>query len=100
MSGEILVVRCGTVPYAEAWETQRRLQERLLASPAAFWVARLERAGVPSGVVRSVQAALADVDASPLTGVAPSIPGTVRFAPPRLGEHDDVVRRLGWAAFG
>src|SRR6185436_7785759 len=25
---EILVVRCGTVPYAEAWEMQRRLQER------------------------------------------------------------------------
>jgi len=28
MSGEILVVRCGTVPYAEAWEMQRRLAER------------------------------------------------------------------------
>ncbi len=28
MSGEILVVRCGTVPYAEAWERQRRLQEQ------------------------------------------------------------------------
>lgn len=28
MSGEIQVVRCGTVPYADAWEMQRRLQER------------------------------------------------------------------------
>jgi lipoyl(octanoyl) transferase len=28
MSGEILVVRCGTVPYAEASEMQRRLAER------------------------------------------------------------------------
>jgi lipoyl(octanoyl) transferase len=28
MSTEILVVRRGTVPYAEAWELQRRLQER------------------------------------------------------------------------
>src|SRR6476646_11246685 len=28
MSGEILVVRCGTVPYAEAWEMQRRLAEQ------------------------------------------------------------------------
>jgi lipoate-protein ligase B len=28
MSGEILVVRHGTVPYAEAWEMQRRLAER------------------------------------------------------------------------
>lgn len=26
MSTEILVVRCGTVPYAEAWDLQRRLQ--------------------------------------------------------------------------
>jgi len=26
MGTEIQVVRCGTVPYAEAWETQRRLQ--------------------------------------------------------------------------
>ncbi|HET8813956.1 MAG TPA: lipoyl(octanoyl) transferase LipB [Solirubrobacterales bacterium] len=28
MSGEILVVRCGTVPYMEALELQRRLEER------------------------------------------------------------------------
>lgn len=28
MSGEILVVRCGTVAYADAWELQRQLAER------------------------------------------------------------------------
>ncbi|HEY3434112.1 MAG TPA: lipoyl(octanoyl) transferase LipB, partial [Solirubrobacterales bacterium] len=28
MSGEILVVRCGTIPYAEAWEKQRELAAR------------------------------------------------------------------------
>jgi lipoyl(octanoyl) transferase len=28
MADEILVVRCGTVPYAEAWEAQRRLERR------------------------------------------------------------------------
>ncbi len=28
MADEILVVRCGTVPYAEAWEAQRRLESR------------------------------------------------------------------------
>jgi lipoyl(octanoyl) transferase len=28
MSDEVLVVRCGTVPYMEAWELQRRLEAR------------------------------------------------------------------------
>jgi crotonobetainyl-CoA:carnitine CoA-transferase CaiB-like acyl-CoA transferase len=75
------------------------LQERLLARPAAEWLARLDAAGVPAGVVRSVGEALADADASPLTGVAPSVAGRVRFAPPRLDEHGALVRAAGWGAF-
>ena len=72
-----------------------RMRER----PAAHWLARLDAAGVPCGVVKSVLEALAESEASPLTGVAPSVPGRVRRPPPTLDEHGDVVRRLGWEAF-
>jgi crotonobetainyl-CoA:carnitine CoA-transferase CaiB-like acyl-CoA transferase len=75
------------------------IAERVRRAPAATWIAALERAGVPCGVVRSVREALADVDASPLSGVAPSVPGRVRFPPPRLDEHGSEIRRLGWGAF-
>jgi crotonobetainyl-CoA:carnitine CoA-transferase CaiB-like acyl-CoA transferase len=66
---------------------------------AADWLKALGEAGVPAGVVRSVLEALADVDASPLTGVPPNAPGTVRLAPPRLDEHGALIRRYGWDAF-
>jgi hypothetical protein len=49
--------------------------------------------------VRTVAEALAFADASPITGVSPSVPGTVRFPPPRLDEHGHAVRTLGWRAF-
>lgn len=78
----------------------RAMAERLRRRDAIEWHRRLEAAGVPSGVVRPVLEALRDVEASPRTGVAPSVPGTVRRPPPRLDEHGDAVRRLGWGAFG
>ena len=62
-------------------------------------VRRLSAVGVPVGRVRSVLEALADVDASPLTGVAPAVPGTVRLPPPHLDEHGATVRARGWRAF-
>ncbi len=73
----------------------RRLGER----PAAEWLAALGRAGVACGVVKSVLEVLREVEASPLTGVAPSVPGRVRLPPPRLDEHGEEVRRRGWDAF-
>lgn len=69
-------------------------------APAAHWIARLEDAGVPCGVVKPVLEALRAVDASALTGVAPQRPGRVRHAPPRLDEHGAAVRAHGWGAFG
>jgi crotonobetainyl-CoA:carnitine CoA-transferase CaiB-like acyl-CoA transferase len=73
---------------------------RLRTRPAAEWSALLAAAGVPCGVVRSVLEALGSVDASALTGVAPAVPpGRVRRPPPRLDEHGDQVRALGWGAF-
>jgi hypothetical protein len=48
--------------------------------------------------VRTVLEALAEEGGSPLTGVAPSVPGSIRLPPPRLDEHGDLVRALGWGA--
>ena len=75
------------------------IAERVGSRPASYWLTALARVGVPAGIVRTVPEALADVDASPLTGVAPNAPGTVRLPPPRLDEHGALVRQHGWAAF-
>ncbi|HTJ22086.1 MAG TPA: CoA transferase [Gemmatimonadaceae bacterium] len=73
--------------------------ERLATRPAAHWSSELDRVGVPNGVVKSVLDALRNTAASPLTGVAPSVPGTVRFAPPGLDEHGALIRKRAWDAF-
>lgn len=73
----------------------RRLSER----DAGAWIELLSDRGVPCGVVKSVLEALEDVTASPLSGIAPSVPGSVRLPPPRLDEHGDEIRRDGWRVF-
>ena len=75
------------------------LRARVATKPAAEWIARLEKAGVPCGVVRTVLEALRDVAASPLSGVAPLAPASVRRPPPTLDEHGALVRAHGWEAF-
>jgi crotonobetainyl-CoA:carnitine CoA-transferase CaiB-like acyl-CoA transferase len=72
---------------------------RVATRPAAHWIERLRSAGVPTGIVRSVREALVDVDASPLTGIPPAVPGSVRLPPPRLDEHGALLRQYGWQAF-
>ena len=76
-------------------EITRKLKER----PAAEWVALLDAAGVPCGVVRTVTEALAESGASALTGLPPSVGDGARRAPPKLGEHSRLVREHGWGAF-
>lgn len=76
------------------------ISARVRSQPAAVWLDRLNAVGVPCGIVRSVLDALRDVDASPATGVAPSVPGSVRRPPPKLDEHGDLIRARGWDAFG
>jgi len=71
----------------------------LSAAPAAVWQERLARSGVPSGLVKTVREVLADVDASPLSGMRSSVGGGVRFPPPRLDEHGSVIRHRGWRVF-
>ena len=77
----------------------RAIAGRLATAHARHWLGALEAVGVPCGVVQTVSQALADFPASPVTGVAPSVPGTVRLRPPRLDEHGELIRRRGWAAF-
>ena len=74
-------------------------EARLKEKPAIEWLEALAAAGVPAGVVRTVREALSRVEASPLSGVDPAAPGTVRLPPPMLGEHSELVRRHGWEAF-
>jgi crotonobetainyl-CoA:carnitine CoA-transferase CaiB-like acyl-CoA transferase len=75
------------------------MANRLRELPANEWARRLDAANVPNGVVKTVLEALREEPASALTGVAPSVPGTVRLPPPRLDEHGELVRAQGWAAF-
>lgn len=75
------------------------LSNRFRQRTAGDWVSHLNRVGVPAGLVRSVLETLRDADASPATGVAPSIPGAIRYPPPRLDEHGAIVREHGWDAF-
>lgn len=73
---------------------------RLKGKNAQHWIDRLSAANVPCGQVRSVKEALAEAGADVVTGVPPSVPGMVRMPPPRLDEHGDAIRSLGWRAFG
>ena len=72
-----------------------RVRER----SASEWSRLLDDAGVPNGLVKSVLETLREEPASAVTGVAPSVPGTVRFPPPRLDEHGVLIRARGWEAF-
>ena len=75
------------------------LAQRVGEMGAQHWIDRLQSAGVPCGLVRTVSEALEGTDADPLTGVPPSVPGTLRFPPPKLDEHGESIRTLGWRAF-
>jgi crotonobetainyl-CoA:carnitine CoA-transferase CaiB-like acyl-CoA transferase len=75
------------------------IAERVRRRSAEDWIQRLKSKGIACGLVRTVAEALADTDASPETGVPSSVPGTVRMRPPRLDEHGEELRALGWRAF-
>ena len=77
----------------------RAMSDCLKTAEMSHWLGALNAVGVPCGVVRSVKDALADVPGSPVTGITPSVPGTVRRRPPKLDEHGVLVRSEGWNAF-
>src|SRR6185437_15903039 len=74
-----LVTNVGRVTHRDRIVSQ--FSQRLATRPAAEWRDRLERAGVPTGVVQTVLEALRETNASPLTGLPSSVGGTVRFPP-------------------
>jgi crotonobetainyl-CoA:carnitine CoA-transferase CaiB-like acyl-CoA transferase len=73
--------------------------ERLAANPAATWRTKLDAAGVPNGVVLSVLEAVRQTSGSAVTGMPSSIGGVVRFPPPGIDEHGNVIRGAGWRVF-
>lgn len=79
----------------------KEFSSRLVSAPAAHWLERLEAAGVPAGVVKSVREVTAEVDASAVTGMPPSVGAgkSLRFPPPRLDEQGSVIRHRGWRVF-
>jgi crotonobetainyl-CoA:carnitine CoA-transferase CaiB-like acyl-CoA transferase len=75
------------------------MAKRVKEIAAQDWIDRLQAASVPCGLVRTVAEVLGGVDADPRTGVSPSVPGSVRFPPPKLDEHGQSIRTLGWRTF-
>lgn len=73
--------------------------EKLRQRSASEWISLLGDAGVPCGVVKTVLESLSEIDASALTGIPPSVPGSVRLPPPLLDEHGLGVRSAGWNIF-
>lgn len=77
----------------------KSIASRVREKSARHWIDRLDALGVPCGLVRTVSEALSGTGADALTGAPLSVPGTVRNPPPRLDEHGDAIRALGWRAF-
>ena len=75
------------------------ISERAREQNAQHWIDLLDSGNVPCGLVRTVKEALVDSGADAVTGVPSSVSGSVRTPPPRLDEHGDAIRALGWRAF-
>lgn len=90
-------------------ELVRELEAVLGGETVAVWVQRLTAAGVPAGRVGTIADGIElarSLGLDPLVDVGPDVPPQIRHpvdysdtpvtryaAPPRLGEHDDEVRR-------
>ena len=92
-----LSINAGRVSHREA--VVSAISARVGEMDAGHWISRLASAGVPCGLVKTVSEALDNTGASPVNGVPPSVPGSVRLPPPRLDADGDAVRTLGWRAF-
>ena len=75
------------------------IAEVVATKSAAHWMEALKKAGVPSGIVKTVLQALEDTSASPTMGMPPSVGGAWRSAPPKLDEHGATIRSKGWGVF-
>jgi crotonobetainyl-CoA:carnitine CoA-transferase CaiB-like acyl-CoA transferase len=111
LDDERFATNAGRVAHRE--ELVAILQNHFGRRPAAEWVARLERAGVPASQVRTLQEVFASPEGtSTLVDVPDALGGVLRYVrnpmrfsrtpitepsppPPRLGQHtDDVLSEL------
>ena len=89
---------------------------RLVEEDRAYWVAKLDEAGVPAGPINSISEVFQEPQVKhrnmlvniehPLSGTVPSVGSPMRFqqaplvhdrAPPLLGEHsDDILHSIGF----
>lgn len=76
-----------------------RISRRVREETAQYWIDSLEASGVACGLVRSVAETLSETNASPRTGVPSSVSGDVRMPPPKLDEHGEELKSLGWRTF-
>ena len=76
-----------------------RIDQVVRTKPAAHWMDVLRKAGIPSGIVKTVLQALADSNASATMGMPSSVGGAWRSPPPQLDEHGPAIRASGWVAF-
>jgi crotonobetainyl-CoA:carnitine CoA-transferase CaiB-like acyl-CoA transferase len=76
-----------------------RIAETVRSKPAAHWTAALDKAGVPSGIVKTVLQALEDTNASSVMGMPSSVGGVWRSPPPQLDQHGAAIRANGWGTF-
>jgi crotonobetainyl-CoA:carnitine CoA-transferase CaiB-like acyl-CoA transferase len=75
------------------------ISRRVKSENAQHWIDGLEAVGVPCGLVKGVTEALHGIAASPVTGMPPSVPGSVRLRPPKLDEQGEAIRERGWGVF-
>jgi crotonobetainyl-CoA:carnitine CoA-transferase CaiB-like acyl-CoA transferase len=76
-----------------------RMTQRLREAGSRHWLEVLSGAGVPCGRVRGVLESLREIGASELTGVPPSVPGSVRLPAPQLDQNGAEIRANGWGCF-
>lgn len=94
---EALVTNAGRVKNRD--RVVGAIGDRVGMMGAQHWMERLQSVNVPCGLVRTVAEVLEVADADPITGVRPSVPGSIRMPPPKLDEHGDSIRSMGWRAF-
>lgn len=87
--------------------TVAAIAAQLATAPADTWLAALNAAGTPCGVVKTVKEAvdgalesaqLSVTDAARM-GLPPLWGGTIRYEPPQCGEHSVTVREKRWRSF-
>jgi formyl-CoA transferase/CoA:oxalate CoA-transferase len=99
-------------------ELKPKLDAALITQPRTYWIERLTEAGVPCGSVRDLEEVFADPQLSARDMIAElehlkagvlqvvgtplkfsETPGSIRTAPPLLGQHTDaILAELGFSA--